>query len=90
MPGALAHGKAIIRPCYSCQVDIWIDVSHAPHILTFSRMCAAAMPVKTMRGVWRIREFRDGEELCKGRLTFRGFVDDPLRGSLEYAGCDDR
>jgi hypothetical protein len=48
------------------------------------------MPVKTMRGVWRIREFRDGEELCKGRLTFRGFVDDPLRGSLEYAGCDDR
>lgn len=48
------------------------------------------MPIKTIRGVWRIREFRDGEGLCKGRLTFRGFVDEPLKGVVEYTGCNDR
>lgn len=28
---------------------------------------AVAMPVKTIRGIWRIREYRDGSTLCKGK-----------------------
>lgn len=47
-----------------------------------------AMPVKTIRGVWRIREYRDGQPLCLGRVTFRGFVDQP-KGTVSYAGCND-
>jgi hypothetical protein len=48
------------------------------------------MPVKTIRGVWRIREYRDGQPLCLGRVTFRGFIDQPNKGTASYAGCNDR
>ena len=49
------------------------------------------MPVKTIRGVWRIREYREGDAgpLCKGRIKMRGFVEEPNKGTLEYYdGCD--
>ena len=48
--------------------------------LTTTRCIYAAMPVKTIRGIWRIREYRDGATLCKGmwaprsRLTLRPFA----------------
>lgn len=49
------------------------------------------MPVKTIRGVWRIREYRSGDSgpLCKGRIKMKGFVEEPNKGTLEYYdGCD--
>ncbi|EKU22417.1 hypothetical protein NGA_0427600 [Nannochloropsis gaditana CCMP526] len=49
-----------------------------------------AIPVKTIRGVWRIREYRDRDQpLCKGRIKMRGFVEEPNKGTLEYTGCND-
>lgn len=49
------------------------------------------MPVKTIRGVWRIREYRQGDAgpLCKGRIKMKGFIEEPNKGTLEYYdGCD--
>lgn len=52
-----------------------------------------AMPLKSIRGIWRIREYRQEKigtsrnsqtYLYKGRLKFQGFVDEPLKGKLVY------
>ena len=52
-----------------------------------------AMPLKSIRGIWRIREYRPEKVgnsrnsqtyLYKGRLKFQGFVDEPLKGKLVY------
>lgn len=58
---------------------------------TYMEQVRDAIPVKTIRGVWRIREYRDKSTgtLCKGRLKMRGFVEEPNKGTLEYMGCND-
>jgi len=45
--------------------------------------------IKTIRGKWRIREFRPQNDggACRADITFRGFVDQPTRGVLSYEGC---
>lgn len=42
---------------------------HEIIIMSDASTTLTAMPVKTIRGVWRIREFRDGNTLCKGACT---------------------
>ncbi|CAM9517438.1 unnamed protein product, partial [Discosporangium mesarthrocarpum] len=48
-----------------------------------------ATPVRSVRGLWRVREARRGGKVCKGRLIFRGFEGE-LKGAVEYMGCDGR
>ena len=40
-----------------------------------------AMPLKTMRGVWRYKEKREGQ-VCNARLVFEGKDDEPNRGEV--------
>ena len=46
-----------------------------------------AMPLKTMRGVWRFKEKREGRT-CTGRLTFQGKLDEPNRGDVVYENLE--
>ncbi|KAG5188294.1 hypothetical protein JKP88DRAFT_206701 [Tribonema minus] len=55
---------------------------------SYTQQIVDAIPIKTIRGVWRIREIREGESLCKGKLTFKGFVDEPGKGTVEYVSSD--
>jgi hypothetical protein len=47
-----------------------------------------AMPLKTMRGVWRFNEQREGKT-CTGRLLFEGKLDEPNRGEVFYKNIED-
>eukprot|EP00961_Rhodomonas_salina_P016010 215400-Rhodomonas_salina.2 len=44
-----------------------------------------AMPLKTMRGIWKYKEVKDGK-VCDGTLTFRGQLDNPNRGDVVFDG----
>eukprot|EP00802_Teleaulax_amphioxeia_P020573 Tamp_20865.p1 GENE.Tamp_20865~~Tamp_20865.p1 ORF type:complete len:273 (-),score=44.31 Tamp_20865:356-1099(-) len=46
-----------------------------------------AMPLKTMRGVWRYKEQREGQT-CAGRLVFEGKLDEPNRGDVLFENLD--
>lgn len=51
----------------------------------------AAIPVKTIRGVWRIREYRDRDQpLCKGRIKMRGQIGGRGRRCGELEGQERR
>ncbi|CAM9226118.1 unnamed protein product [Chrysoparadoxa australica] len=46
-----------------------------------------APPISTITGTWRIKESSSrGEGICRSRVTFRGFVEEPLKGTLAWEG----
>lgn len=58
-----------------------------PYPKSYGEQLREATPISTIRGTWRIREYVKGEDLCRGRVTFKGFIDTPRKGTLEYTGC---
>ncbi|CAM9150730.1 unnamed protein product [Heterosigma akashiwo] len=65
-------------------------------VKSYQQQLREATPLSTIRGTWRLREFRPAREggLCRGTVLFRGFEDEP-KGTLEYAaapggGCEGR
>lgn len=58
-----------------------------PEIQTYSQQLGDAILVKSMRGVWRIREYGpDGTLTASGTLTFRGADSSPDKGQVVYTG----
>lgn len=59
-----------------------------PEVQSFQQQLSDAQPFKTMRGVWRLREYdQRGREVASGVLTFRGAGGDVAeRGSVVYEG----
>jgi len=46
-----------------------------------------AMPLKTMRGIWRFKEIRERQS-CTGKLVFEGKLDEPNRGDVIFLGTE--
>ena len=59
-----------------------------PQIQSYAQQLSDAQPFKTMRGVWRLKEFNlQGKEIGQGTLTFRGAGGDVAeKGSVVYEG----
>jgi hypothetical protein len=55
---------------------------------SYAEQVRDAIPIKTIRGRWRVRESKAGEKsICKGELEFKGFVEEPNKGTVIYKGC---
>lgn len=60
--------------------------SPLPEVQPFRQQLSDAIPVKTLRGVWSLREYDANGRLCaEGRLTFRG-AETEDRGQVVYEG----
>mmetsp|Transcript_26606 Transcript_26606/g.37475 ORF Transcript_26606/g.37475 Transcript_26606/m.37475 type:complete len:283 (+) Transcript_26606:243-1091(+) len=68
----------------------------SPDIRSQGEQIAAAMPLPTIRGQWRIRENRgplmspdtNKSRICTATIIFRGFIDEPNKGIAEYISKD--
>ena len=62
----------------------------APEPTTLGEQMRSAIPIKTVRGTWKLRESASagGAPPRRGVLTFRGFIDQPNRGVVEYVDSD--
>jgi hypothetical protein len=81
--------SAVIATAFPAVSNALLQPLPAPK--SYGQQMAESIPISTIRGTWRIREqLTEGPEkghFCKGRLTFRGFVDDPGKGTVDYIGC---
>ena len=70
------------------QLQRSLYASPPPQIQNYAQQLSDAQPFKTMRGVWRLREFNNqGNEIRTGTLTFRGAGGDVAeKGSVVYEG----
>jgi hypothetical protein len=59
----------------------------APERQSFSQQVADAITIKSMRGVWSVREYDQSSKLiATGTLTFRGADSSPDKGTVVYIG----
>ena len=59
----------------------------APERQSFSQQVADAITIKSMRGVWSVREYDQSSKLiATGTLTFRGADSSPDKGTVMYKG----
>ena len=92
----LAEPAPLVRsvlPSTQCVADLRL-FDEAPEPTTLGEQMRSAIPIKTVRGTWRLRESGYARapayypKKARGVLTFRGFVDQPNRGIVEYTDGD--
>jgi len=101
---ALVAGALIVASMSSAALEASAAAFHPPALVLaaeedvmrprfYMDQVSDAMPLKTMRGVWRYKEKREGR-VCNARLVFEGKDDEPNRGevrleSVGIASCYD-
>ena len=89
----LAEPAPLVRsvlPSTQCVADLRL-FDEAPEPTTLGEQMRSAIPIKTVRGTWKLRESASGGGAPprRGVLTFRGFIDQPNRGVVEYVDDGD-
>jgi hypothetical protein len=80
-------GRAAVERSEQQSIERALYSAPPPDIQSNTKQLSDAIPLKTMRGVWRLREYGQGNQLtAEGLLTFRGADSSPDRGTVTYDG----
>eukprot|EP00965_Chrysotila_dentata_P172819 5702758-Pleurochrysis_carterae.AAC.1 len=92
LPRRAASSLAVVLGAMCTQrtpaADFLVDQSDQLQPQFYADQLSDAIPLKTMRGVWRLREFRNNGDRLTGMLTCTGSVENPNKGELFYESGD--
>jgi hypothetical protein len=84
---ALVAGAMVLGVTLGGGASTWAAEEEAMQPKFYLQQVQEAMPLKTMRGIWRFKENRERQS-CTGRLVFEGKLDEPNRGDVIFLGTE--